>query len=336
MNVAATPSFRQRLIAALRAGGAIPAGVLVIFWAVVVYGIFTLPGGWAGDEGFGVILLFFLQAWLIGFFLRVRNPDFRLAVFIEICTLFFLVSTGAALAASIFASQSGALVDPALHAIDKALFPWFDYRAMVLALPDRPLLYGLLSEVYDSFNWQPLALFALALAHGHTRHAHAVLSAWAIGLAVCVLPFRWFPAVSAYPFYGITADRMPGATVSLPWDFLPVFEGMRSGAIDSVGLANLTGMVTTPSFHAASAVILAWGWWRYAYFRWPFLVLNIGMALSAAPIGSHYLIDLVAGVAAGLFSIGVMLQLTHWLSRAASAQARSSPMPEPAPAGSIA
>jgi hypothetical protein len=67
-------------------------------------------------------------------------------------------------------------------------------------------------------------------------------------------------ALSPYNYFGITRDMMSDAAVGLLRDFLAKFEGMRSGAIDSIGMDNLTGMVTIPSFHACAAVLLASCW----------------------------------------------------------------------------
>jgi membrane-associated phospholipid phosphatase len=71
----------------------------------------------------------------------------------------------------------------------------------------------------------------------------------------------------------------------------------------TVELSALDGIVTFPSFHVAAAVLLAWAGANLPLLRYPMIVLNILMLLSAIPIGGHYLIDVIAGCLVAVGSI---------------------------------
>ncbi|APE28943.1 hypothetical protein BMF35_a2114 [Aurantiacibacter gangjinensis] len=280
--------------------------MLAVFAAIVAYGVTILPGGWNGDASLNASLAFICFVWVMGFGTRMFSPGSKLAGLIETLCIFAMLSLFAALAASVLAIGGGAYIDDTLVALDKALFPFFDWRSFTLNLPEYPRLYTALSYIYASLNWQPFAFLVLVLFFGSLRDMEGLVSVWALGMAGCILPFHFLPAKSPYIHYGISREDMPGSLVALPWDFLPKFEGMRSGAIDSIGMDNLTGMVTIPSFHACAAVLLSWCWWRFRLLRWPFVLLNIGMALAAVPIGGHYVIDIVAGAAVAIVAIALV------------------------------
>ena len=86
-------------------------------------------------------------------------------------------------------------------------------------------------------------------------------------------------------------------------DFIGTMKGARDGTLTTLGGDSLTGIITFPSFHAAGAVILAWGWRGMRGLAWPGLILNLLMILSALIGGGHYLVDLVAGAAVAAASI---------------------------------
>lgn len=299
-------SFPGRLSQAIRSAFVLPLGVVAVFASVVGYGALILPGGWDGSGGLNVTLALMVVVWALGLATRAFEPQSRLAGGIETLCLFLMLSLLAAIAAAVLAIGGGEFIDPQLAAADALIAPFYDWRSVVLALPDYPVVYTLLSYTYASLNWQPFAFMAVVFLFGKLRDYDALISGWALGMAGCILPFHYLPALSPYVYYGITREEMEGAMVGLPWEFFQKFEGMRGGTIDSIGLHNVTGMVTIPSFHACAAIILAWCWWRFAYLRWPFLVLNIGMALTAVPIGGHYVVDVLAGVGVAMLAIAAV------------------------------
>lgn len=62
------------------------------------------------------------------------------------------------------------------------------------------------------------------------------------------------------------------------------------------------GILTMPSVHAATAVLLIVGFLRTRLFL-PVLLLNMVMIYSCVPIGRHYVVDLIAGAAVAAVAI---------------------------------
>ena len=280
----------------------VPIAVLAICAVLLASFSSALSGGVDLSGGPSAFLFLVALIWALAFATRLVQPSSRLAVGLETLALFFAVILLATFASVSMAVGSGTFIDPALIAIDKALFPFLDLKALILALPGYPRLYAVLAWIYDSMVWQPLAFLGVATLFGKSRDNEYFLSAWAVGLLLCLLPFHWLPALSPYNYYGIDQTLMPGVKVNMPWQFVPTMMGLRDGTIDTLTIDHLTGMVTIPSFHACAATMLACCWWRFRLTRWPMLALNIGMALAAIPIGSHYVIDIIAGIAVGLLA----------------------------------
>lgn len=293
---------------------AVPLAVIAIFVAVVTYGASQLEGGYNGSGGPNSFFALIAVVWTLAVATRRFQPGSPLAAAVETLALFFALSILAAFSSASLAIGSGPFVDASLVAIDRAMFPFFDWVALVSWLPDHPDAYYALSLVYDTLNWQPFAFILVAAVFGTAEDQERFVGAWAVGLALCILPFHWLPALSPYNYFAIAPEDMEGATVAMPWHFLPIMEGLRDGSIQQLSIDTVSGMVTIPSFHAAAATILAGSFWRFRLLRWPMLALNIGMALAAIPIGSHYVVDIIAGTACGAIALFVS---SAWVTRVA-------------------
>lgn len=303
MHASVRKNMSQSLQNGFSEGFAVPVAILAIFALLIARGIWMLPDGFNGAGGLSSALFIILAVWCIATIARCAQPTSRIAAGVVSLCLFAALSLSSSLAAASSAIGGADYVDPWLIAIDGFLFPFYDWKGVALELPKYPKLYWLLNHNYNALNWQPFLFICLTIFWGQVKDLSTFVTAWGIGLLGCILPFHWLPALSPLRYYGIDQDDLPGNMVALPWDFLPVMEGMRDGTIRSIELQCLTGMVTVPSFHACAATILSWAFWRYRWLRWPFLGINVGMALAAVPIGSHYIIDIFAGIAVGALAV---------------------------------
>ena len=237
--------------------------------------------------------------WTTGFALRVWKPEITVLFLLEGTALMLLASGQTTIATSAVAAGGAPFADPWLSWADSVIAPWLDWPAMVRALAARSELYAMLNLAYTSLGWQPLLLLFLVLMLGRMEQACTFVTAGALSLAVCIAVFAWMPARGAFAYYGITMDDVPGIQVSLGFDFLPVLEGLRDGSLAVIARDNLSGLVSFPSMHASAATILALAWSRLGKWAVPMVLLNVLMALSAMPVGNHYLVDIIAGVALG-------------------------------------
>ena len=73
----------------------------------------------------------------------------------------------------------------------------------------------------------------------------------------------------------------------------------------ALDLGAMTGIVTFPSFHAASAAIYLWALWPVKLLRPIAILANVAMIAATPAVGGHYFVDVVAGLALAAASIAV-------------------------------
>jgi membrane-associated phospholipid phosphatase len=193
------------------------------------------------------------------------------------------------------------LQDANLLTIDRAL--GFDWAAYVYFVDEHPQLAGWLSYGYGMIRWPIFAIpVILAAAHRYGRIAEFTL-AFALALTATTIISGLVPAIGVYQEIGLDPGLLhqidPRAYLLQVRDLGPV----RDGVLRHLDLINLAGIVTFPSFHAASAALYAWAFWPVRWMR-PIAVLANAAMLASTPIdGGHYLIDLIAGIAIALLAI---------------------------------
>ena len=241
-----------------------------------------------------------VAAGLIGVaaFYRRRRPDARIERLLRGNAELFLLSFLCGGLSYAAAALDRPLWDATFQAWDEVL--GFDWRFWLAVLDAHPSVHVVLATAYHSMLPQ-LGVIVIALA---TARAFAEIDRFlvAFGLAalVTVAIAALMPALSPLVHLGITAADHPHITLAVPTEFADHALALRNGTLRMVDLSGAQGLVTFPSFHTASAVLLALGFWHVPWLRWPALVLN-GLMLAAVPIeGSHYLVDLLAGTAVAL------------------------------------
>lgn len=234
--------------------------------------------------------------------LRWRGLE-ALAALIEGCSLVLAASMATACLSVLFATSALPYQDALLIRIDSWLLPGFSWRDMFQALHRQDMLVALMSRIYASLLWQPFLLVALLTLTGRERDSWRFVRGWIIALAISVALFPLVPAVSPYPFYHIPHSDIPAMSVEIGWHQAEVLEPIRQGITRLLSPATMTGIISYPSFHAAGSVLLFWGFRRVPVLGVPFMIADVAMALTAPLIGSHYFIDVVAGVAVAVVAI---------------------------------
>lgn len=289
--------FARRLLSRLCSVPFIGTAVLAV---VIAATSIRFPEGYGGEGGLNIAFTLFGVLTAIALVARAAQPDSKLIALFE--TLFFavLISLAGAVASAGLARLGGAYVDPQLATVDRWMVPFVDWRTLALALPEFEGLYRLLGEIYVSLNWQPFALMVVIAIWGKVRDFDAFVGAWSLTMLACVLPFAFFAAQGPYTYFGISQSDLANSSVVLPWHYPPILEAIRNGSMTSLSDDCISGLVTFPSLHAASAMALASAFWRFRWLAWPMLGLNVMMALAAVPIGGHYFIDVIVGSLIGL------------------------------------
>jgi membrane-associated phospholipid phosphatase len=220
---------------------------------------------------------------------RLGKRDFAGAM--ETMGLVYLQATPAFLCIIPLAAISGPWADATLSRWDALM--GFDWLAFNAASADWKVLWLF---VYKSVFWQP-ALVALSLFFtGRSDRGWHFVTAAILSLMVCGALFAFWPALGPAVYHGI--PQMAGEP------FAPALTAIREGyrVIDN---STLKGVISFPSYHGASATIFAWALWP-TRLRWPVVILNVAMAVSAIVIGPHYLIDILAGAGVAVMAVTVV------------------------------
>ena len=247
---------------------------------------FDLAGGW---RVWLTIVVLCLVAWIY----RRRGPAPRLSRGTEVGAqlLSIMLLTMMITFPLTVLSASIPYRDDWLAAADLAL--GFDWRALNATVEAHPWLATAMMLAYVTMVPQfAVVVVALAAAGRLRRLQHLVLSV-ALCLAVTLGIFAVMPALGYHGHLGL-----PNAP-----PFVALLQALRSGAIGTTRLETLDGLISFPSFHTAAALILAWAFWDLRMLRWPAIVLNLLVVASTPVMGSHYLVDLIAGAALGTTAI---------------------------------
>lgn len=198
--------------------------------------------------------------------------------------------------------------DAKLHAADLAIgFDWLSYAGTI---NDYPTACRILKLAYNSFNFQPLLLLTALVLTSQFARLRVFLLAMFIALAATSIIFIFFPAISAYGYFGDAARQLTAiyppegdVHITILQQHIAFLEGLRDGSFRQVSAQTLTGLITFPSFHAVVACLFMWTAWTVRGLRIVALVTNILMLAASPLFGAHYVVDLFAGAAVATFSV---------------------------------
>ncbi len=192
------------------------------------------------------------------------------------------------------ATAGAPLQDARLAAIDRALgFDWPSWAAWVRSQPWARLL---LSCAYMSYVPQFTLSIAYYALSATARRATELLWLLIIAFALTMLAFALVPAAGPWVHYGVAAKL--GA-----WP-VRVFAALRSGALHTIDVVQVDGVVGFPSFHAAYAVFLTYIHRGHGRLLAAAGTLNGLMLLSLPEPGGHYLADILGGLVVATVTVG--------------------------------
>jgi hypothetical protein len=234
---------------------------------------------------------------------------------VEAIGLGFLLTTLVVVSTYLAALPALPLVDEHLGRVDRAI--GFNWHGFVRAVDALPWLAQVLGLAYQSFAVQLVVLPLLLVVVGQVARAYRLITAYAlIGLSASLISV-WFPAVGAFPFYKVVPEQLDNINIHFGYFFLNQFDAVRSDPQFTLSMQDVAGIITFPSVHAAVAALCTWAAWSVRHLRYPVLLINIGMAISAITHGSHYLVDIPAGIFLAFACISLTIRFSS-LRRAAS------------------
>jgi PAP2 superfamily len=229
-----------------------------------------------------------------GWFYRSVRCEPRLgAVLTSTSQIIAFAAVGAPL--SYLAATAGfPLQDALFDSWDRELLH-LDWASIMQMIAERPNLRLVLLLAYSSFAVQTVTtVFALGVTGCFARlntFIMAFMSTTLITIAISAVA----PAVGPWVFLDLHSATANGflPTSSTSW---PVFFGLRDGTFHTISGLNSEGIITFPSLHAALGILFATALWGVRGIKWAGLVLNGLLLISTPAYGSHYFVDVIAGV----------------------------------------
>jgi membrane-associated phospholipid phosphatase len=229
-----------------------------------------------------------------GWFYRSVRREPRLgAVLASTSQIIAFAAVGAPL--SYLAATAGFPLQDALFDSWDRQWLHLDWSSMMQFIAARPSLRLVLLLAYSSFAVQTVTtVFALGVAGQFARlttFVVAFISTTLITIAISAV----LPAVGPWVLFDLDPAMANGflPTSSTSW---PVFLGLRDGTFHTIHGMNSEGIITFPSLHAALGILFAAALWRTRGIKWAALALNGLMLVSTPAYGSHYVVDVIAGV----------------------------------------
>ena len=258
----------------------------------------------------GALLYYAVVSIAIGLRLGLARSPRRLpraaAYFAEYAIVFMAIGLLGAVGSYPVSAASRGFYDPALQHVDTLLrFDWLAWYTLVAA---HPALQVAGRVAYETIYYTPSAILFFFSWTARRREAHTMLATFWVASAITLTTFYFMPAVG--PFAYLWRGAVPYMPASELWqpELIPA---MRHGAMHVIDLGQLRGLVSAPSFHTTAAVLYIVIAWPYRVLRWPVLIVNAAMLLATPVEGTHYLADMLGGVAVALISLGVIA----WLER---------------------
>lgn len=238
----------------------------------------------------------------VGMVYRHWRPDARIAVTtISIAQLIAFCAVAGALSYIVSATQR--------PSVSATLMEWdlrlgLDWRAWLAFLEARPGLNTVLGLAYRSIGPQ---IFVIALALGLTgrvEDCRAFIAAFAIASLVVIAISGLVPADDVHVYLGLHDEG--GWASAAAFIHVADLAGLRDGSLRHLVIDRLQGIITVPSLHAALAVVFAYAFWQVPRLRWPGLALNGTMLVATPTHGSHFFVDVLAGIATAIASLALV------------------------------
>ena len=207
----------------------------------------------------------------------------------------------------------------ALPSWDKTLLAWdlalgFDFRSYLQFINDHPRLLAILGPSYSSITWQMLAMGVILPLVGNRLRSAQAICAFALALLATTFISALVPAIGVYDTLGLKPSDFPYFEPQGYYDTLRDAPLLRSGGLHGLTLSRLVGVLTFPSFHAASAIFYTWAFWPLTLIRPLIVPWNIAM-IAATPLGGgHYFVDVLAGILVAALAIRAALAISSRLS----------------------
>lgn len=186
------------------------------------------------------------------------------------------------------------LIDAWLLKLDQSVL--IDTPVLVVAFGGRPMLVEILNVAYASAVPLCVATIIYQSVIGQAVRAWEAAATFSFCIIFASIAGAMFPAIGNIAHAGINPIKagLPGGAGIY---HLSVFDALYNGQAKTFDIRQLTGIVTFPSFHLVMALIPVWSVRESTLVALPTAAWGLLVAFSTVPIGGHYVVDLIAGLA---------------------------------------
>lgn len=280
------------------------------WWMLAGAAAATAAAGLA--QGFRLAPLPLLASLLIGvlmlglaYFYSIHRPREVLAVGTGCAGYFVCYSLVMGPMCYVAASLGLPLQDALFSRVDTAI--GYDWLAVYKATVSKPWLADLNAWIYGHSAHQMLLAWIALAATGQFDRLGGLFGALTLATIVTLAVSALLPAVGAYSFHGVSGEMLENmrGTGAGAWhvkDFLAV----RAGTLRHLDPKTMEGITQFPSFHTIVAATAGWATWRTRFLKWPMALFSAAVIWTTLPIGGHYVIDILAGLALTALGLWVM------------------------------
>lgn len=261
-----------------------------------IFCIFCIEFLWAYALGislkdFSSTFIFVCFLTLITALIELRISK-QLATLLNFLTFWIVFSVVGQVFTYLCATLNFPLLDSDLSALDAAL--GFDWLVWWKFVQSKETIHQLFVLAYKSLGVQTVVAIVFFSIFRKNTCAEEFWWTTFMALIATSLISGIFPALGT--FYSHDQTRHLAKHI-------PDYLAMRNSTLSSLPVLELGGIITLPSFHAASAVLLSY---PYRHIKPIFMIvvmLNLAMLCATPSEGGHYLVDVMMGVVVAALSI---------------------------------
>jgi membrane-associated phospholipid phosphatase len=270
----------------------------VLLLAVVLGRFSIAPGAFLTMSGIAIELALIAYIYVR---LRADAADPKLVFALGGISQLFMIAIIMGPLSYVAGATSLPLQDQTFLAIDRGL--GMDPGVIARLVNDRPQLVGLLTTGYGFIKWFLLTTPIVLAATMRLVRLQVFVGAFGIALAVTLAISALVPAIGTFYGLGAPLSDYPALNMTFYTAQLRDLLALRDGSLRHLELFELAGIVSFPSFHAASGVLYLWALWPVRYLGGIAAAMNVWMIIATPVIGAHYVIDVIGGVALAAASI---------------------------------
>lgn len=149
---------------------------------------------------------------------------------------------------------------------------------------------------YGFIKWPLLGIPIILTMTLRLVRLQLFVGAMCLALAVTITISALVPAIGTFYGLHLPAESFSSLNTTVYAAQLRDITALRNGSLRHLELFHLAGIVSFPSFHAASAVLYMWALWPVRGFASLSIAMNILMIAATPFVGAHYMIDVIGGI----------------------------------------